>query len=436
MRHLALLTLLTSLSHASVLDIYGFNPRGQAMGNAQAAVADDYTATFYNPAGLVRRKRVTIGAGLIISLPALTVDRQYQADHQHQIEGVLPQQFTGLSLGAVFPLGALFDNRLALGVAAYLPLLTLLQSDAVDPQVPQFYRYETLPNKFVVLSSLALEITPWLSVGAGVQVLASLDGDIDIDIELANRRVRQRQVLVEFGPRAVPTAGLLVTPLPHLKIGANYRASLQLDYALPSRMHIDELLTLDIDIHGTVLYTPAYYTLGVAYDWQRFRTLVSAELTWARWSKAPNPAPVFELDVQGELPERIGLGERFDVSNGADVDLAFRDVPVLRFGLEHQLHPQIQVRTGYTWRPTPAPLPTEPFNYIDNDAHIFAFGLGYTFADPLEIRRNPMTVDLVYQATVMSQVPVHKRAGVDDPVGDYTAGGVVHSVGIAVRHDL
>lgn len=432
---LALITLALP-GHASVFDIYGFNPRGRAMGNAHAAVADDYTATFYNPAGLARRKRVTVGAGLIITSPGLTVDRQYQADHQQRIQAVLPEGFTGLNLGAVFPLGALVDNRVALGFAAYLPMLTLLQADAVDAQVPQFYRYETLPNKFVILSSLAVELTPWLSIGGGVQVLAGLDGAVDIDIELANERVNRRTVSVEFGPTASPTAGLLLTPIPKLTIGVGYRASLQLDYSLPSRLRIDELITLDIDIRGTVLYTPAYYNVGVAYDWTALHTLLSGELTWARWSKAPNPSPVFILDIQGELAEELGLGERFDVGNGAEVDLAFRDVPVLRFGVEHQPHEQIKVRAGYTWRPTPAPLPTETFNYIDNDAHIIALGAGYTFADPLEIRRNPMTVDVVYQATLMAQEGVSKRSGADDPVGNYSAGGVVHSVGISVRHDL
>jgi hypothetical protein len=45
-------------------------------------------------------------------------------------------------------------------------------------------------------------------------------------------------------------------------------------------------------------------------------------------------------------------------------------------------------------------------------------------------------VDLVYQATLMQSQQVQQQAGDQDRVGDYEAGGAVHSLGIAFRHDL
>ena len=81
-----------------------------------------------------------------------------------------------------------------------------------------------------------------------------------------------------------------------------------------------------------------------------------------------------------------------------------------------------------------APVPTGTFNYVDNDAHLFAIGAGFTFADPLEVRQNPVTFDVVYQATLMADQPVEKSLGAADPVGDYTAGGHIWHTALTLRH--
>lgn len=437
LRALALLGALftTAAAHASVFDLYGFTPRGRAMGNAQTADADDFTGAFYNPATLTRRKQVVVGAGLMHTRPALQIDRRFTAPEQAAIDHVLPEPFSGLNLGALFPLGGKFGDRVAIGAGLYLPLLRLLRAAAVDAQVPQFYRYEQQPDKFVLLTSVAVEIADWLSVGLGVQVLASLDGQIDLGVELANRRVARRTVLVDIIPTAAPVAGVLLTPIKGLRIGASWRDDIQLDYAMPGDITIDDLVRLQLDLRGTVLYTPETVTFGAAWDAPGGWTL-ALDLAWLRWSLAPDPAPTVAIDVSGDLLDGLGLGERIDIASGAPVDLGFEDTVEVRLGVEHRPHRQIAARAGYVFRPSPAPVPVGPFNPIDPDAHLISAGLGVTFNDPLEVRENPVTVDLVYQATVLQSQRVQQRAGSADRVGDYTASGTVHSFGLAFRHDL
>jgi long-chain fatty acid transport protein len=50
-------------AEASGLEPFGGGSRGRAMGYAMVAVADDWTASFYNPAGLVQISGRTLGAG-------------------------------------------------------------------------------------------------------------------------------------------------------------------------------------------------------------------------------------------------------------------------------------------------------------------------------------------------------------------------------------
>lgn len=419
---------------ASVLDIYGFEPRGRAMGNAQTAVADDYTATFYNPAALTRPKKVIAGFGFLASFPRLSIDRAQPPHERQAIPNELPPDFAGFSIGALFPLGGLIDNRVAIGVGVYLPTANLLRGESLDSQAPQFYRYQSLPDKFVVLASAAFEITDWLSLGGGIQTLASIDGDILLDLEIANRRVRQRSIEVDVSPTAAPVAGVLLRPLPGLHLGFGYRGALQLDYAIPVKLVIDDLVDLAVDIRGTVLYVPHELNVGVAYAIEPLALLVSADFGYAFWSQAPDPSPVFALDLSGELAEGLGLGEDFDIGH-SPVALNFRDVPQYRVGLEHRPLDLLAVRAGYAWRPSPAPVPTKVYNYIDNDAHILSVGAGVSFADPLEVHQNPIHLDVVYQATLMAEQDVRKDDP-DDLVGNYRAGGVIHSLGISFRHEL
>jgi len=417
---------------ASVLDIFGFGPRGASMANAQTAVSDDFTAAFYNPGALARRKRIVAGAGFVAGFSSLTIDRELTGTTFGER---LPEDFAGLTIGALFPLGEALDNRIALGLGIYVPVAQLAEGDISDGRIPQFYRYQNLPDKFVVVAALSTELTEWLSIGGGVQVLAGLAGGVDFTVFLGDRAVREQSVGVEVALTAAGTAGIHLAPLDGLTIGLSWRQAIALDYALPSRIVIDDIVSVGLDLRGTVLYTPESYNLGVAYDFEGIGLLVSGELSYVRWSAAPDPSMEIALDLEGALLDGIGLDDRLDIASGAPVDLKFRDVGVWRLGLEHRVDETLVVRGGYGWRPSPAPVPDGAFNYIDGDAHLVGAGLGITFNNPLEEQGNPAHIDLAWQGTIMQETRVTKAAAAD-PVGNYRAGGLVHAISIALRHDL
>ncbi len=104
---------------ASMLELYGFQPRAASMAGAHTSVADDFTAVFYNPAGLALNRRVVTGAGYLVALPSLGVQLA------NPVEGVAtpvePQAMHGVTVGALFPLGAALDDRIAIGVGSISP---------------------------------------------------------------------------------------------------------------------------------------------------------------------------------------------------------------------------------------------------------------------------------------------------------------------------
>jgi len=417
---------------ASMLELYGFQPRAAAMAGAHTGVADDFTAVFYNPAGLALSRRVVTGAGYLVATPTLGVNLENPVDGLAR--PAESPTMHGVTVGGLFPLGAALDDRIAIGIGIYLPSGYLARGEMLDPRTPQFYRYQNAPQKMTVLVGAAVEITSWLHAGIGLRMLSDITGQIDLALDLPNVQVRPGVVQVNVPAKASPTAGILLTPLPGLRLGASYRQSIQSDFRFPSSMTIDGLFDLEFDVRGTVNYSPTALNLGAAYRIEPLELLLSVDVNHLLWSRAPDPSLSLDMNFEGLVVDALGLDERLDVLSTKSVDLGFRDTTRVGIGLEHKTTSNLTLRAGYAWRPSPAPIPTETFNYIDNDAHLVAAGLGWTFLGGP--KGTDVHVEIGYQGAMLEEMPVTKRADVEDPVGNYTAGGIVHSVSFAYRHTL
>jgi hypothetical protein len=347
---------------------------------------------------------------------------------------VLPRAFSGFTLGALTPFGGLLDNRVAFGITAYLPANNLIRAEGLDPQRPQFYAYQSLPDKFNILGALAYKPVDWLSLGLGFQVLANLDGDVRLELDVLNHTYERADIVVKVKPKANLTAGLLFMPTDELRVGVAWRGELDLFYRLPVTAELGSPLRLAIDVSETVLYQPHQIAFGISYRLADPDLLLSADLVWSLWSMAPDPSPHVSLDVGGSLIDGLGLGETLDVNTaGRTLELGFVDTLSPRFGLEYTPIRWMTLRGGYLYRPTPAPRQTGATNYLDNDAHGASLGLAFTFSDPLDVHPNPVVLEAGNQLTILSRRTVFK-ASESDPVGDLSHGGLVYSVGISVSH--
>ncbi len=139
---------------ASIFDIFGMTARASAMGGAQGAVPADHAGVYYNPATLTARKTTHVGVAFQMVAPRLTIEQTNTSTRS----AVLPDTNAGVSIGAVFPLGGKIKDRIALGVAAYVPILQATRYEAIDPATPQFHLYQSLPDTLVLAGAVAFEI--------------------------------------------------------------------------------------------------------------------------------------------------------------------------------------------------------------------------------------------------------------------------------------
>ena len=162
-------------SHASIFDTYGKGARGTALGGSLVALSATYEAVYYNPANLLAKKANHLGISVSGVFPMLSLE---PSAPDASFQPLLPSLNGGLTLGISVPFGGVLKNKVGLGVTFFHPLGKVTRVESIDPATPYFYRYQSLPSKFILAAALAAEPVPWLRFGIGTQVLAELGGRV------------------------------------------------------------------------------------------------------------------------------------------------------------------------------------------------------------------------------------------------------------------
>jgi hypothetical protein len=399
---------------ASSWDLYGFGARGASLAGAMTAAGDDRTATYYNPAALLAGEGPRLALGVDWVIPALNIDFD---------EGAPPLapndvgMDVGLHVGLSVPLGGWFERRVAVGLGVHHAADGGTRIETFDPQRPQFFLYQSLPDKVLLAPAVAVEITPWLLVGGGLQVLAFLEGEANASVSLGAHRVTKTGVRVDILARNAPTVGALLRPSESLDVGLTYRHGLDFTYELPLQLEIEEVGTLSLNVAGVALYTPPQADAGVAWR-PTPDLLLLAGLTWAGWSHSPDPAADVLIELQGE---NIGR-EQLAKAESVPVDLGAQDVLIPRLGAEWT-RKDWTLRGGVAFRPTPLPTPTGRTNYIDSSALITGLGASWRW------------LEVAALATWLSPRSIKKNLATD-PVGSYVAGGAVFRLTLGISRSL
>lgn len=430
-------------ARASFFDTFGFSARAVARGNALVALGFDYDAAYYNPANVLSRKRVHLGFGFDYTAPAMTFEAV-----NGDFEPLAPDDNLAIHLGFSTPIGGVFDNRIGFGLAFFHPLSTGTNVSSVDPALPWWYRYQSLPDKLVIAACLAFEPFEWLRLGVGAQLLAGLDGIVDARLSLAEGRFLHETIDLEVVPRLGPTAGVALGPFGgdwgQLRFGVAFRGALELDYSLPVQVEIEQVGRLDVLVDGVSLYTPDQLALGVGWEsapapepgWS-----VELGLTWERWSDAPPAGARFVLTIDDRYLQPTNPSDPADTPDlivdvqGDPIPLGAADILVPRLGVEWRPEDHWSIRAGYFFRPTPLPDPIYQSNTLDAAAHVMSLGAGLLFGDPTGDKAAPLSLDLALQWTHLTQRSIAKDPVAGSPQGAYQVSGEIWHISLDLRHD-
>jgi len=419
------------ISHANPLDTFGFGSRGAALGGAMSADVADFSANYYNPAGLARAKSLEISLGY------------FRADHFLKINGnessIDPVR--GLVGGLVAP-GKLFGIPVAFGLGIHLPDDRISRIRALPQQEPRWELYDNRNQRLYLAVNLAVSPFPWLQLGGGLSFMAATEGELDIsgDANILSPQESQlrHQVNADLTAVRYPQLGARIALSKRVALAVVYRGQFQLDLDLKAKLQGDlapfTTAYYALEAKSVDAFLPQQVVLGGS--WQMTdRVRANADFTWVNWSAYV--APVAHLDVALDIPPPVG-GWPANITPPTVpvptkiVPLQMHDRLVPHMGVEWKAiaHKKFEgfVRGGYEYQKTPIPAQTGITNYIDRDRHSFSAGVGARLISPIRELPGDVRLDLHAQLSELSNGVTTKNDPTDF-VGDYAATGHIWNVG-------
>jgi long-chain fatty acid transport protein len=388
--------------------------KAMGMGMAFTAQADDPSAIYYNPAGIVQLEgqNVMVGGTYIrengadfsgttpLTFNAGVFDTEQET--QESLDFVIPNAYWtrkaapdfayGVGIFAPFGLGQRYGNRQT----------SIFRNQVTNVEI----------QTVVVNPTVAWKFNDVLAMGVGIDFMygkakLSQAGVVNVGTPL---NIFQLD-LDGHGTAWGYNFGLLLTPSENVKVGASYRSPFRLDIKNanvnlweinstvpfvpnpvppPAALNASQVFGGSSTYHtsaSTTINMPATFQLGVAYILDRLT--LEVDLDWTFWSSFKT----LKIDIENNtalLPD-------------ANRPEHWKDVMGVDVGAEYRVTDPLALRIGFRYDPSPVPAETLSPLLPDSDRLFYCAGAGYKY-------RN-WTFDLSYMyldkkdRTVNNQTP-------------------------------
>lgn len=430
---------------AQPMDTYGMGSRSVAMGGAVTADVSDFSANYYNPAGLVRGEHVRISLGWMGVQHELELnDLDSNVDPVH-----------GIVAGLVVP-GNIDGFRFAFGLGVHLNDDRISRTRSLPRSRPRWELYDNRPHRTFLATHLAVRPWDWLLIGGGISFLSyartglSIRGDIDaIRPEVGTRL--EHNILADLTTIRYPQVGVQVMPIPELSVGLVYRGEFALSNLLeaevgqPGASTDTRILVGDLSIPGYFhlvsesvnAFVPHQISLGAS--WRPIADLVvELECTWLNWSAYVSPIGRADIDLQIQVPPELqGMIRVPDMIAGSQPIAAhFEDRFVPRIGLEgialRSPALEVAVRGGGFYERSPVPEQGGITNLVDTDRVALSAGAGLRLTDLRPLIDGWLAFDLHLQWSILPERSTRKASPLD-PIGDWRASGHMFAGGLTME---
>jgi long-chain fatty acid transport protein len=345
---------LTTGLFANGLNLNGNGSKANAMGGAFVGLANDFSAAFWNPAGLAQMTKASFslyGADIIpfgtYQFDLAGIDAKSNLKH-YLIPG----------LGYFQPIG----EKIVVGVYLYAPSGAGACWDGADlaPLVKGVYDWTSKLGIFTISPSIAVKLTEAIMLGATIDINYGM-------LKMAQPVAGLGQYSEDLkGWAASGTFGLLVKPVKQFSFGVTYKlpftAKLKGDVTIPAAA----LFGLPTTDTGTRSATwPQWLAAGIAVK-PTDKLTFTADVQYTNWKKLQDiPVTFADADWQDFFAE------------GAAYQLQWKDTTQFRFGVEYMATSSLALRAGYYFDPNPGPLATQNVLLPEFKYNWITAGFGY-----------------------------------------------------------
>ena len=339
--------------------IHGLKAGGMA--GAFVAVADDPSAIFHNPAGLATQKGTNVYSGgtFLFGPSEYTAPSGESESAEFQIffpphlyaSSDLKMKNIVFGLGIYSPFGVGGRKWPESGLTRYAATESTISTVAINPTV-------------------AWNVRPWLSLGVGVYYQHAFSTVGHMVNQSAFGAGDAHSSLKLDGGGVGYNFGILLFPGEKFSFGLAYRSETRVD--LNGTASFDSIAQPLQPLFGgphfqthvdSSLVFPQMLGMGMAYRPTPSWTL-ALDLEWGGWSSFDR----MDLDFEHEVPQ-AGLSD-------TSIDFDFRNVLMIKFGVDFKVSDSIAVRGGYAYVPATVPECTLNPGNPDSNQHNFSIGFG------------------------------------------------------------
>jgi long-chain fatty acid transport protein len=336
------------------LNLNGVGTKANSMGGAFIGLADDYSAVYWNPAGLTQMKEQSFAVYGSFLIPKGT--------YKLSSAGIDTQ-----TKSAVYPSGAIgyfkpLSDKLVVGFLGYVPSGSGAEWDGTALTAlsgGKTFKWKSMIGMFTLSPVVAYKISDMISVGVTVNFNY---GMLQID----------RPALGQYSENLTGTGygatlGLMIKPSEKVSLGLTYKTSTKITAEGEAKMEGAGLLKLTTTATATrEINWSMWFGAGVALK-PIDKLTITADVQYTNWKNLDDIEVTYDNNAWNLF-----------FAKGSTFKLNWEDRIQYRFGLEYLLSENLAVRAGFYHDPTPAPVDTLSILLPQVDYNSVTFGMGYT----------------------------------------------------------
>ncbi len=356
-------------AYSNGLNLNGMGTKAISMGGAFIAVADDYSAVFWNPAGLTQMDKANFTAFSSFIVPTGT--------YKYAVAGI-----DTTSESKIFPAPAItyykpLSDKLVFGLTFYATSGAGAYWNGADlkplnvgfPADTKAYKWESKVGGLTVSPVIAFKISDKFSLGATLNITY---GMLDMNRHALGLQYTESATGIGFGA----TIGAMFKPSDKFSIGLTFKTPQKLtlkgDIALERLSNVLPIPGLNDSVEITRDITwPMWAGVGIAFK-PTDKLTIAFDVQYTKWSTLDElPAETDDTLWNTSLPF---IGKLID---GTSYELMWEDATQIRVGFDYKLSDTFSLRGGYYNDPAPAPDTTLNILLPSITYNVFTLGFGY-----------------------------------------------------------
>ncbi len=366
---------LSSMALANGLNLNSLGTKALTMGGAFVGLADDFSAIYWNPAGIAQFDRKYFGFYGTDIIPSST----YKLITDTPLGPVTVVKADTVSKHYLSGLAAYYhpvSENLVVGLGVYVPSGLGAKWDGADFRFVSMntdYNWMSKIGLVTVAPALAFKLNGQIYFGAALNInygmfdiamhAGSEDNPTPPPDEIDLGQYEESMKGWGYGV----TLGILVKPNKMFSVGATFRTASTVKFSGDASISNLSLLgantTSDLDREVT---WPMWLAGGVAFKPMEGLTLTT-DIQWTQWSKIDVIKTVYKDPFWDAMMTQSGDAER---------PMHWDDALQVRFGAEYRIN-TIAIRGGYYFDPSSAPDRTLNVLLPNYDFNVVTVGFGY-----------------------------------------------------------